>query len=528
MNPKFILRQFLCIAGFSSMAISSVSAQSTYIWDNSNVSNTANTFDWFTGGLNTQGLWTGGAPLSNNQNTIQFFANTTTPLVHTSSVVQGSNLNNGGTAFQLGTLTLSGLATNSPNITLTMNVTGDAFNFSAATGAINLDTIQVGGNGRNITWNVSNAFQLGTASSASTLTLAGNGSSTFNFSGGFTELQSGGGSKLVKSGSSITTLSGAVTLSGGLELNAGTLRLTNAANAITGGITLNGGSLGDNGGTISTATLNNNQIIVNGAANLGLAGGATTNGGITLNSGANLTLATNNSGATVNGAVTGVGSLSIDRLGGGSHTQNLNSTENTFTGTISFTGTSVVTLNTNSLADSASLGAGNIRFVGSASTSAHTFALGSGAIAPVTLNNRRIEIVSGSAATYTVNNNSSQAFTINTDLLVGATGARSLTLGGTGTGLSTFGGKIENGSGTVSISKAGSGTWLFSGDNTYTGTTTVSAGDLITTKTAALPGYDSAAKVILSGGTLGVRVGGSGWSTAQVDTLLTNDTKTSG
>jgi fibronectin-binding autotransporter adhesin len=102
-----------------------------------------------------------------------------------------------------------------------MNVTGDALNFSAATGTVNLNSLDTASNGRNIFWNVSNAIQLGTASTASTLTLTGNGNSAFNFSGGFTELQAGGGSKLIKSGSSTTTISGAVTVSGGLEVNGG-------------------------------------------------------------------------------------------------------------------------------------------------------------------------------------------------------------------------------------------------------------------------------------------------------------------
>ena len=310
MKPKSTLLPFLALAGSSLLAVSSAHAQSTYIWANSNVSNTPNTFDWFTGGSNTQGIWTGGTPVSGNLNTIQFFSAPPTPVPNTTTVTQGSNVNNGGNAFELGILTLSGQAPATANIDLAMNVTGDALNFSAATGTINLDSVDVPANSRNIIWSVSNAIQLGTVSTASTLTLTGNGNSAFNFSGGFTELQAGGGSKLIKSGSSTTTLSGAVTVSGGLEVNGGVLRLTNGSNVITGGITLNGGSFGDNTGTISTATLNNNNITVGGTATIGFANGATTNGGITLNSGS-LTTGTNGGGATVNGAVTGVGALVI-------------------------------------------------------------------------------------------------------------------------------------------------------------------------------------------------------------------------
>jgi len=82
--------------------------------------------------------------------------------------------------------------------------------------------------------------------------------------------------------------------------------------------------------------------------------------------------------------------------------------------------------------------------------------------------------------------------------------------------------------GSGGIIKTGAGTMTLSNTNTYTGTTTVNAGTLLTTKAAALPGYNSSAKVIFNGGTVGVQVGGAGWTTGQVDTLLTNATKTSG
>ncbi|MEZ0265587.1 MAG: family 16 glycosylhydrolase [Phycisphaerae bacterium] len=57
-----------------------------------------------------------------------------------------------------------------------------------------------------------------------------------------------------------------------------------------------------------------------------------------------------------------------------------------------------------------------------------------------------------------------------------AGGARTFTLQGAGNGI--VGGRIANGDGTVSIVKAGGGTWTLSGANTYTGPTTVSAGRL--------------------------------------------------
>ena len=58
----------------------------------------------------------------------------------------------------------------------------------------------------------------------------------------------------------------------------------------------------------------------------------------------------------------------------------------------------------------------------------------------------------------------------------GATGARNITFQGAGNG--TVSGIVQNGNATVSVAKAGSGSWTLSGANTYTGSTTVTAGTL--------------------------------------------------
>jgi autotransporter-associated beta strand protein len=95
-------------------------------------------------------------------------------------------------------------------------------------------------------------------------------------------------------------------------------------------------------------------------------------------------------------------------------------------------------------------------------------------------------------------------------------------------GVSQLGGNIRTSSGTAGLTKTGIGTLLLSGTNTYNGNTTVNEGILQPNSVASLPGYDSAGKVVFNGGTLGVRIGGSNWTTTQVDTLLINATKTSG
>ena len=83
-----------------------------------------------------------------------------------------------------------------------------------------------------------------------------------------------------------------------------------------------------------------------------------------------------------------------------------------------------------------------------------------------------------------------------------------------------------SGGNVLNVAKLGNNTLTLSGTNSYTGTTTAVAGVLLPSTTAALPGYNSPGLVIFSGGTVGVDLGS--WTTAQVNGLLANATKTSG
>jgi autotransporter-associated beta strand protein len=80
----------------------------------------------------------------------------------------------------------------------------------------------------------------------------------------------------------------------------------------------------------------------------------------------------------------------------------------------------------------------------------------------------------------------------------------------------------------ATVTKNGAGTLILSGTNTYAATTTAAAGTLLATRAVSLAGYNSAGKVIFNGGTIGAQLGGSGWTTTEVDTLLGNATKTNG
>jgi autotransporter-associated beta strand protein len=112
---------------------------------------------------------------------------------------------------------------------------------------------------------------------------------------------------------------------------------------------------------------------------------------------------------------------------------------------------------------------------------------------------------------------------------VTATTARTLVLGGANTDANEIVGRIQDntptggGTGKINVTKEDAGFWILSGGagNTYTGTTSVNGGTLLTTKALALPGYNAASRVtVASGATLGVRVDAGGWTSGEIDTLL--------
>ncbi len=64
-------------------------------------------------------------------------------------------------------------------------------------------------------------------------------------------------------------------------------------------------------------------------------------------------------------------------------------------------------------------------------------------------------------------------------VLAGTNTARTFTLSGSNTGANTYAGTIgDNGTGRTSLMKSGAGLWILTGDQTFTGTTTVSQGTL--------------------------------------------------
>ena len=78
-------------------------------------------------------------------------------------------------------------------------------------------------------------------------------------------------------------------------------------------------------------------------------------------------------------------------------------------------------------------------------------------------------------------------------------------------GSSTYGGSLANGTGTLALIKAGGGTLVLSGSNTYSGGTNVAGGILAATTTASLPKFSIPGTLAVQSGTvLDLSAGGTG------------------
>lgn len=470
----------------------------------------------------TQGIITlggGTATFNNTTGPIQLGVNSTAQGTATGTLnVAGGNVSvaaNAGTSIRLGNSSVAGgTANGNVNVTggtLTLAgdiIRGDTTGTSNATLKISGGTLDMGGN------------DIGAAGSTVTLTAESGELKnvlSINGTGGFTKTTDG---TLVLSGTN--SYSGATTVARGtLQLGASNAipdssAVTVGSNSAAGTLDIAGFS--DTLGTSAIATmltlgtnsttgggLQNQMINSGGSAMLSVDGGIVYNAGaVGFNNGkalisANLQLGVtasvaralnvaNSTATAVDLEITGV--LSSGTSNGitkeGTGTLFLNNDNNTATGQfIVNNGTVQVTKLANTGSNS-SLGTGSLSSVIRLGDTQNPSLEYVGATDSST--NRRIMLATtgGGSTGATILNNGVGKLTFSDSSFFNdtnaATIARTLTLGGANTLDNTISGGIRDNTGlggTVGVTKQDAGTWILDGDNTYKGTTTVTAGSLL-------------------------------------------------
>jgi fibronectin-binding autotransporter adhesin len=536
MIAKATLRSFLALAGSSLLAVSSSHA-ATYYWDdNSNGANFgtagANTGTW---AAPTAGPTAGWSLSSAGANAFAGFTTGTTDTL---------NFGNGATGLGAGTITVG---------------TVDAGNMTFASGS---GAIVLSGGAINL--------------AASTTITVDNATDTIN------SVLSGASTSLIKAGSVSGTLilGGDNTYTGSTIVNAGNLSIThNNALGTTAGTTTINGSNGTTGGSLilSNATTGltvaeafnfaasaaGRVNIVNDSAQNHILSGAidiTSSGRVTFSTsaGGSITITNTVSGNITNGndlylrgdstqysnsGIAGTGKITgnITYTGDGRLIKTDDSTW-TLSGTNTYTGDTVVAAGT--LIAGANAPSGSDGAFGNA-TSEILFGQASGNFAASILTDgaftigriiRNATTNSSDAGTrvLTLGGTTADNSVFSGNIFLGTTNqtSKGIRLTAAAGGQVTFSGVIQNPTGQdvtetssaaalTAVTKVGAGTVILSGTNTYTGKTAVNLGTLLTTKAAALPGYNVASKVsVLSGATLAVNVDSGGWTSGEIDTLL--------
>jgi autotransporter-associated beta strand protein len=328
-----------------------------------------------------------------------------------------------------------------------------------------------------------------------------------------------GAGGITKNGAGRLTLAGANTLSGAININTGTIRITNASGlGNTSRVTIASGATLDVNGVSQT---NSNAVTVSGAGDtLGGRTGAITNtssststlkGLVTLAGDTTLSASSGTLNLTNTGSITGSG-FTLTAFTNSSNNIQIDSTIDTGLGGIIKTGTGRLTLNAgNSYTGTTQINAGTVRVT-------HARGLGesgdvnvaSGATLDLygqTITKTNTVTISGTGAASAggalTNSKAADATSFNglvklgADATINAT-SNNITLNNTGTTTGdgftlTVGGAYNTtinsiiGTGTGGLIKNGAGTLTLNGVNTYTGTTTINAGTIVT-KSANIAG----------------------------------------
>ncbi len=351
-------------------------------------------------------------------------------------------------------------ASNLPSTTLGANMSVQSIRVATASG------LTVGGS-QNLTVGAG-GFLIDSGAGATTISTSGqvilgtnqnwNNNSTNNFT--VTSVISGPAG-LTFGGTGTVRLAGNNTYTGSTTLNSGTLRV----------------GIGSTTGSLAGNLINNGSVIFERSNESTMAGVISGSGSVTKQGDSRLNLTGFNtySGGTTIGSNTGPGIIRASATGA--------------------IGTGDVLIGPSGNGTTARLElSGNITLANAISLPQRTNT--SVAIQNISGNNNLIGTISlNSGGNSAIIQSDSGLLTLGA-LTSAATTTRIISLTGFGSGV--VGGVISNGSGTISITKSGTGTWTVGGANTYTGITTVSSGTFAISASERLT---NAGELSLSGGT---------------------------
>jgi len=461
--------------------------------------------------------------------------------------VQTNGINN------VGTVTHSGSSTGITNITAPIgsNVTqviqnqsniGLTLSGSNTFGGLTIQSGTVNAAGTSTTPVGSGTILLGHTSGAANTTLVLSNTTSTYANALVVQASNTGTASLFANATSATTYSGLITVNRDLYINS-----TNGGGSpsLTLSGTTTGAALTGAGNVIFSSTFSNNfqelrgnnsgftgNILINtGSMRLGSVNALSVANTVAVNSGTlatfniqafSPTIAGLNDGANGGGRVTNSGAAATLTLGGsgtyafsGSLTAttpaNLAITKTgagtqTLSGTSSYTGVTTITGGVLAAGNLANGGVNSA--IGASGTAAANLVINGGTLrySGTGGSTDRLFTTGTAGATLDASGSGAISFT-NTGTGVQTTPAasRSLTLTGTNTGNNTFAGRLTDaGAGATSLVKNGTGTWIATGSNSYTGGTTVNAGTLLVSN-ATGSGLGTG-NVVVNGG----KIGGSG------------------
>ncbi|WP_181178361.1 autotransporter-associated beta strand repeat-containing protein [Mesorhizobium sp. B4-1-3] len=411
-----------------------------------------------------------------------------TTLTFTGTVVGPAGLIKNGA----GTLVLSGTNTYSGGTTVNAGIlragSAQAFGGSGGMNVVGGATLDLNGFD-NTVYSLDGAGNV--SMGAGTLTIMGYYGGTFtgaiSGTGGIT--RTGGGYAQVLSGcnnsyTGVTTVNG-----GGAGLSVDCLANGNsnssigAASAGAANLVLDNGVLTYTGAGGATGTTDRLFTLGTGGGTLGASGTGpvsfTNTGAIALagtNTARTLTLQGTNTGNNTLSALladNGTGKTSLTKSGAG--TWILNNPTSTYTGVTTISGGVLGVSKLSNGLQASSLGA--------SSSAASNLVIGNGATLRYTGagdNTDRLFTLAAGSTSIESSGTGVINFTNTAAVTYSGSGPRTIGLGGTNTGLNTMGGQITDGpGGATTLGKSGPGTWVLTGNNTFTGNTVINDGNLM-------------------------------------------------